>query len=127
MATVGFNEKDAARIVRAVKLLERQMKSVVASDRRANPHRVGSGGGVVRAKVQSPEPTGTVDTASVKLLDSAGVVTGSAFDVFLVAVKGNIAVANYAPTIEEADIVFIQKIYTEWYLVPGLLELDDCA
>jgi len=126
MAAVGFSSKDAARIVRAVKILERQMKSVVASDRRANPHRVSSTAGAIKIAKAQEDLSGNTDKLSVKLFDAAGATPGDAFDVYIVAGKGSVDTDDYAPGIDDEDVVFVAKIYSDWYLIPGLLELDDC-
>jgi|GEM_PF-5054472 len=130
MTTFGFDEKGARRIVLAVKRIERQVKSIIATDRRASPHHVGGrGGGVKRAKITTA-PSATSATISATLVDEVTPtpnLVGSAFDVYLRASKASVTLADHAPTLSNNGYIHVQKIGANYYLIPELLELDDCV
>jgi len=86
-------------------------------------------GGVQRAKITTA-PSATDDTISATLVDEVTPtpnLVGSAFDVYLRASKASVTLANHAPTLSNNGYIHVQRIGANYYLIPELLELDDCV
>ena len=86
----------------------------------------GSDMGVVkRAKTQ--EAAQADGLISVKLLDSDGVVTGSAFDATFIMTDGATAANTCLPRVQTNKIVLVSQIQGTWYVVnPTLTDSEAC-
>lgn len=123
-----LSEKDAARLQRALRFTERLQGKLINTVRRRRGITAGTttGGGIKRARCQGAA-NATTGTVSVMLADSAGAVSGSAFNVYLLPAKStSLTLANYLNVPVLNTLVLIAQDQSgDWYLIDPQLILKS--